>query len=184
VSTQVEAPPQKRKRGRETALDMVRSLGLVILIIVPVWYLAQPPGAEQSGVREVDPAADIAAFTADAPGAPVPGELPAGWRPNNTTYDGGASSLRIGYVTPQDQYAEYSAAQAGGEDFVRTTVGRDAQQLDPVSVGGARWERYRDEDGSLSLVRSYGDTTVVVGTVRATATLEELEVLLLSLSPR
>jgi hypothetical protein len=184
VSTQVEAPPQKRKRGRETALDMVRSLGLVILIIVPVWYLAQPPGAEQSGVREVDPSPDIAAFTADAPEAPVPGDLPDRWRPNNTMYEGGASSLRIGYVTPQDQYAEYYAAQAGGEAFVRTAVGAGAEQLDPVTVDGVRWERYRDEDGSLSLVRSYGDTTVVVGTVRATASLEELEVLLRSLSPR
>jgi hypothetical protein len=184
VSTQVEAPPQKRKRGRETALDMVRSLGLVILIIVPVWYLAQPPGAEEPGVREVDPAADIAAFTADAPDAPVPGDLPDRWRPNNTTYDGAASSVRIGYVTPQDQYAEYFAAQAGGQEFVRTAVGAGAEQLDPVTVDGAAWEQYRDEDGSLSLVRSFDGTTVVVGTVRATATLEELEVLLRSLAPR
>ena len=35
MSTQVETPveaPKKRKRGRETAFDMVRSLGLVILV--------------------------------------------------------------------------------------------------------------------------------------------------------
>lgn len=163
---------------------MVRSLGLVILIIVPVWYLAQPPGAEEAGVREVDPSADIAAFTAAAPAAPVPGDLPDRWRPNNTAYDGGAGSVRIGYVTPEDQYAEYFAAQPGGADFLRTAVGAGAEQLDPVTVDGATWERYRDEDGSLSLVRSFRGATVVVGTVRATATLEELEVLLRSLTTR
>jgi hypothetical protein len=44
-------------------------------------------------------------------------------------------------------------------------------------VDGQAWEQYREPDGSVSLVRSYGSTVVVVGTTRATAELAELEVL-------
>ena len=46
------------------------------------------------------------------------------------------------------------------------------------------WDRYEEADGSVSLVRSYGSTLVVVGTKRATAGLAELEELAGSLRTR
>ena len=185
MSTQVEQPvtgEKKRKRGRETAMDMVRSLGLVILVIVPVWYLAQAPESDEAEIRVVDPRTAIEAFSADVPGAPVPGTLPEQWRATSSTYDGGAQSLRVGYVTPEEQYAEYAAAVGQREDFLERILGPETEQLEPVVVGGDTWEQYREPDGSLSLVGTFGDATVVVGTRRATAGLPELEVLLRSLS--
>jgi len=182
VSTQVlEQAPKKRKRGRETALDMVRSLGLVILVIVPVWFFAKAPLSDEKEVREVDPRSSIDAFAADQPGVPVPGALPDTWRATSSVYSGGDRTLRIGWVTPTTQYAEYSASGAEREGFLEATVGEQVERLSPVTVDGQAWEQLREPDGSISLTRSYGGTTVVVGTKRATAPLPELEVLLRSL---
>lgn len=175
-------PPKKKKRGRESAADMVRSLGLVILIVVPIWYLAQPPKSDEAELREVDPRGAIEAFAADVPTAPVPGPLPTDWRATSSTYRGGERTLRVGWVTPQAQYAEYAASTSPRQAFLDEVVGEKVEQLEPVTVDGVVWEQYRDPDGSLSLTRSYGSATVVVGSKRATASLAELEVLLRSLA--
>jgi hypothetical protein len=179
VSTEA---PAKRKRGRETAADMVRSLGLVMLVVVPIWFFAQAPESDEQELREVDPSRSISAFAADQPGVPVPGALPQGWRATSATYTGGESALRVGWVTPSTQYAEYSASTAAPEEFLEATVGEDVEQLPPLVVDGVRWQQVREPDGSLSFTRAYGGTTVVVGTKRATAALPELEVLLRSLT--
>ena len=185
MSTQVqEQAPKKRARGRETATDMVRSLGLVVLVVLPIWFFAQAPGSDEKELREVDPARSIDAFAADVPDVPVPGRLPQGWRATSASYVGGKTALRVGWVTPGGQYAEYSASTEEREEFLEATVGEQVEPLEAVTVDGVTWEQVREEDGSRSLTRSYGATTVVVGSKRATAQLPELEVLLRSLSRR
>ena len=177
-------PPKKRKRGRESAADMVRSLGLVMLVVVPIWFFAQAPDSDEVPLREVDPSQSIAAFAADAPAAPVPGVLPQGWRATSATYDGAQSTLRVGWVTPQGQYAEYAASSEPQEEFLELIAGEQVERLAPVTVDGVAWQQLQEPDGSRSFTRSYGATTVVVGTRRATAGPEELAVLLGSLATR
>jgi hypothetical protein len=181
VSTQVPQSTPKKKRGRETARDMILSLGLVFAAVVPVWYFAQAPDSDEQELREVDPAGSIDAFAADQPGVPVPRALPDAWRATSATYGGGDRSLRVGWVTPTTQYAEYSASNDEREEFLDATVGEEVEQLASLTVDGEEWEQLREPDGSLSLTRTYGTTTVVLGTKRATAPLAELEVLLRSL---
>lgn len=182
VETEVADP--KKKRGRETAGDMVRSLGLVMLMVVGIWYLAQPPESDEKRLRVVDPSNSISSFAAAQPTVPVPGTLPAQWRPNVSAVGAEPDTLRVGYVTPSQEYAEYAASSAPADEFLPEITGPKAQQLEPVQVAGGTWQQYRDEDGSLSLVRPYGGVTVVVGTARATASIEELRALAESLAPR
>ena len=176
------APPQpgpalgKRTRGRETAADMIRSLGIVMLIVVALWFLAQPPDSDEATIRVVDPTSDVTAWTSAVPGAPVPTGLPQQWRPTSASYERGPDRLRIGHVTPSDQYAEFAASTGVAAEVVAELTGR-APRTGTVDVEGVAWDAYTEADGSLSLVRAFGDVTVVVGTLRATASAEELSVL-------
>ena len=171
--------PAKKKRGRETAGDMLRSLAVVMVLVVMMWFLAQPPDDDEQALRTVDPAGDVAAFTADVPEAPVPTGLPEQWRSTSSTLEAGG--LRIGYVTPEGEYAEYAASTRPAEEFLPAITGEKASQGEPLQVAGESWEQYRESDGSVSLVRSYGSASVVVGSTRATADLAELRVLAESL---
>lgn len=174
----------KKPRGRETAGDMVRSLGLVLAGVLVIWWLAQPPDTDEQRIRVVDPAPALSAFAADVPQAPVPGFLPAQWRPTSASLTGDPTALRVGYVTPSERYAEYAASTGPQEDVVAELAGTGARRLDPVQAAGVTWEQYEDEDGSLSLVRTYGQATVVLGSKRASAPLAELRTLAESLTTR
>ena len=182
-SRRVEAPP-KKVRGRETAGDMIRSLGVVLVLVVLMWFLAQPPDGDEQEIRVVDPSTSIASFADVSPEVPVPGDVPAEWRATSSAVTTDPLLLRVGWVTSSGRYAEYAASRAPRDEFVPAITGDDAVALGSVEVGGASWERYEDGDGSLSLVRSYGSTVVVVGTLRATATRDELERLVSGLETR
>ena len=173
--------PVKKGRGRETTGDMLRSLGVVMVLVLLMWFLAQPPDSDEQELRTVDPSADVAAFQADVPSAPAPAGLGEQWRSTSSTLTG--DGLRIGWVTPDAEYAEYAASTLPADEVLRDLTGDDAEQVEPVELDGVQWEQYREDDGSVSFVRSYGSTLVVVGTKRATADVAELEVLARSLRP-
>lgn len=170
----------KKQRGRETAGDMIRSLSVVLVLVLGMWFLAQPPDGDEQEVRVVDPAGDIAAFTAEVPGVPVPDGLSDDWRATSSTLTAG--TLRIGYVTPDGKYAEYAASTAPRDEFLGDVVGAGAQELADVEVDGVTYAQRRD-GGATSLVRTEGSSTVVVGTLRSTAGSDELEELAGSLEP-
>ena len=178
-----QAPPRPqgaKRRGRETALDMLRSLGLVLLVVVPLWFLAQPgPGAEQE-IRVVDQSADLAAWTSSEPGAPVPGAQ-RGWQPTVSQLLRAPVGLRLGWVTPGGGYAEFAATTGPAEPFLEAHVG-DVPSAGDVVVAGVPWQQYREDDGSVSLVREVDGVTVVVGTRRATAQLDEVTALAASVT--
>jgi hypothetical protein len=165
----------KRERGRESAGDMVRSLGLVLLIVVGVYFFARPPSSDEKSIRVVDSVAAVQAFATDVPGAVVPRDMPAGWQATVAEYDARSGLLRVGWVTPKGQYAEYAAAAKPTETFLVDITGQ-APRTGTVDIGGASWTEYR-QDRAISLVRSYGTTTIVLGTLRDTAGLDELRVL-------
>jgi hypothetical protein len=171
---------QKRKRGLESTGDMIRSLGLVLAIVVVVFWLAQPPSSDAKRLRIVDPTDDVKAFSQSAPGVPVPATLPTGWRPSVTDFHVGAHQLRVGWQTPAGQYAEYAANSAPDETFLGDITDH-APRTGTVVVNGVPWTEYR-KDRAISLVRTYGATTVVLGTLRNSSSLEELRVLAGSLT--
>ena len=173
--------PAPRKHGRETAADMLRTLAVIMLLVVPMWFLAQPPDSDEQRIRVVDPSADLAAFQTEVPQAPVPVALPETWRATSSTLQQEPDALRVGYVTPQGEYAEFAASTAEPDEYLTEMTGAKSAALDDVQVDGVAWEQYRDADGSLSLVRSYGPAVVVIGSLRSSADLAELRTLAASL---
>jgi hypothetical protein len=165
----------KQQRGRETAGDMVRSLGLVMLIVLGVFFLARAPKSDEKALRVVDPSSDVRAFTTAAPGGAVPRQMPADWKTTVSSYESDTGLLRLGWVTPKGEYAEYAAQPKPGPTFVEDITDK-APRTGTVDIAGVTWTEYR-KDKAISLVRSYGSTVVVLGTLRDTASLDELRVL-------
>jgi hypothetical protein len=165
------APAPKRKRGRETAGDMARSLGLILVLVVPMWFLAQPGRDAAQEVRVVDQASDRQAWSSTVEGAPLP-EAPAAWRATVSRYEQEPAGLRLGWLTDGDQYVEFAATTAGGRRYLEDLTGGEEQGR--ARLGGQEWRRFAEEDGSVSFVRERAGVTIVVGTRRATATEDEV----------
>ena len=176
VTTAASAPvptPAKKQRGRESAGDMLRSLGLVMIIVVALWFFAQPPKSDAQKVRPVDPTQQVLDFTRTASGAPVP-HTPPGFTSNVAVVD--PDGLRIGYVTAAKQYAEIAETTGPSTAFVARQSAKGAV-VGTVDVAGAPWQQLRSADGLVSLSKVFGRVTVVVGGLRASASLPELQIL-------
>jgi hypothetical protein len=175
VSTAIEAPPApKKKRGRESALDMVRSLGLCLLVVIPIWYLAQPPDEAEQRLRVVDQRPVVEAWRDAVEGAPAPQPPPADWQPTVGTNVPQPAGVRLGWNTPSGGYTEFAASTGARQAFLEDATGGQADGRS-VEVDGTAWQRWVDEDdGSVSLVRVEGDVTVVVGTRRSSVPEDEL----------
>lgn len=169
VAETPQVPTAKKKRGRETALDMVRSLAVVFLLVIPLWFFGQSSPDDSKKIRPVDPAGALRAFAVDT-GGPVP-STPAGWTVNVRSYEDGV--VRVGYVVGE-HYLEFSGAR--GRTFLDAATGK-AKPGSSVNVAGVTWREYRSADGHESLVHTVGNVTVLVGGIREDASLDELKML-------
>ena len=174
----VAAPPVKRKRGLESLSDMVRSLGVVMIIVFGIWFFAQAPASDKKTERDINPAVDVRSFTGVVPMAlvPAPSLLPSGWRATVSAYESEPNRLRIGYLTAANHYAEYAAVSGPGASYVADLTDRGTP-VRRVDIAGQPWELVQDSAGRQSLVRAEGTLTVIVGTLRNNATLDELTAL-------
>ena len=162
-------PPSKKRRGRETALDMVRTLAVVFALVIPLWFFGQASPKDSKTIRPVDPTETYRDFRS-VTGGPVPA-TPAGWTPNVQAYEGEVA--RVGYVKGK-HYMEWQAST--GTEWVYDATGR-GKQTGSTDVGGVSWQTWSDGSGNLSLVRSFGKVTELVGGVRQTGSLSDLKVL-------
>lgn len=145
---------------------MLRTLGVVFALVLPLWYFGQASPQDSKAIRPVDPAPVLSAYRS-ATGLPVPA-APTGWTVNVARAEEG--TVRIGFVR-DESYAEFTGGS--GPAFLETYAGKGAAD-GTVDVAGVRWEVYRATDGKESLVRRVGEQIQLVGGVRETATRAEL----------
>ena len=157
-----------KRRGLETALDMVRTLLVVFAVVLPLWFFGRSSPGDSKRIRPVDPTAAYTAFVRDTHG-PVPSSTPTGWTCTVRVYDEDGL-LRVGYVEG-DHYLEFAAAK--GTAFLAEETGHGAL-VGTVPVNGVAWKDYRSADGHRSLVLTRAGVTVLVGGVRETATDDQL----------
>jgi hypothetical protein len=158
----------QKKRGRETALDMVRTLAVVFAVVVPLWFFGQSSPGDSKSIRPVDPTEAYAAFAQDTHG-PVLAATPAGWTCTVRVYDE-SGLLRVGYVKG-DSYLEVAGAK--GEGFLVDETGH-GRKVGTVDVGGTAWQSWENDAGAQSLVLTREGVTVLVGGVRETSTQQQL----------
>lgn len=160
--------PAAQRAGRLTAVNMLRSLGpLLLIILLLVGWNALRQGRTDP-VHEIDPSSTVrlAAARASYP-LEAPAGLPKGYRATSARTDAGAVrkgapvTLQIGYVSPKEQFVGFAISDDPGADAL-TSVLDGAQQQGSVDVGGTTWTRSRTQRGETALSRRTGDVTVLV----------------------
>ena len=186
VEPTAPAATRARKRGRETARDMVWSLAVVaifVVFLVAVTYRAKP-----DPVHVVDPATSVETAQALAPfQVVVPVGLPTTWRATSARYEPAASSSvpnaalwHVGYVTPAGAYA--SLDQASGEPSVLLGALVEGAHVEGPGTGPfAGWQHWVTDSGDRQAYVLTGSASTVV--VYGTAAVEELATLEGSLVP-
>lgn len=169
---------------------MVRSLGLVALLLVVWMWFVHPRTPDP--VREVDwwPVAQSAAAAAPYPVLAPPASF--AWTATSARVEpqpDGTTVWRVGYYTPTEQYAALlqrgtfpEQAQGSIDDWVATET-REGVAGATVTIEGREWVRLEgdpvpDERRSLVTVDA-GTATIVTGS----APWAELEELATSLQP-
>ena len=158
----------QKKRGRETAIDMVRTLLVVFAVVVPLWFFGQASPGDSKKIRPVDPTEAYAAFAADTHGPTLP-STPGGWTCNYRGYDE-SGVLRVGYVRG-DSYLEVSGAK--GTSFLEAETGK-GKPVGTVDVSGTAWQSWENQAGAQSLVLTRDGVTVLVGGTRETSSQDDL----------
>ena len=166
-----------RRRGRETARDMVLSLGLVLVVIVVAVTVRQHRSVDPVRVVDYTSDVDLARSKATYP-VLAPAGLPARWRPTSSRATlpptrKGPVALHIGFVTPKDEYAALEESDTDTAAFVADQTGA-TDPIGTVDVAGQPWQQYRNRRGELSLTRQVGPAVVVVTGSAALPELQEL----------
>jgi hypothetical protein len=184
--------PAQRARLR-TVPYLFRALIPLALLVLVVIVIAWPRGTDNGGVHPIDPnpvisqAREQAPYQLLAPVASGVGALPAGWQATSARIDdasapdpadslelaSGVYQLRVGYVTPNKDYAQFEESNDAQEAVLSESGPRTPG--DPVKVGSDTWQSgtYSD-NGETLLFRSVGDVTVIV---TGSASLDELKTL-------
>ena len=166
VTPDVQPTGRPNARLRQTLVDMVRSMAVVLVVVFAIVLLAWRPQPEAIKVVDPAPVVALAASTAEFERV-APTGLPVDWRPTSARWESTDQSsservLHIGYVTSSDQYAQVSVAPVTSEPFLDEQTG-GGSPTGSQAVGDATWERREtDERRSLVLV-SDSVSTVVSG---------------------
>jgi hypothetical protein len=190
---QVPTPPQPpaRSRSRQVGLDMVRSMGLVAVVLVGWLLLSHPRTPDPVHVVAWQPVVQAAAESASYEVLAPPASW--SWRATSARIEpqpDGTIVWRAGFYTPSDDYAAvlqrgvFPEQAAGSVREWKDTETRSGVSVGTVEINGRQWTRLEGDphpDERRSLVHTHdGTLTVVTGS----AQWSELEALARSLSVR
>jgi hypothetical protein len=171
--------PARGDRGPHTVADMIRSLGLVLLLVVVVVLITFRPQGQ--AVTVVDYRGTLAAARSAAPFPLVaPIGLPDSWKATSAYYDPPASNLgvaawHVGFVTADGEYAGFEQTDGTAYGVLKDVLGEPVDAGRPSTVAGQQWEQWRGAAGDRhALVRTSGGVTTVVDGSAGWAELEQL----------
>jgi hypothetical protein len=164
TSTDVVRP----KRGRESVADMVRSLGLIVVIVAVTLIFV--PGLLHPGKSQRFPAVDYSDYVSGfhqltGKAALTPSSLPSGWRANAGALTGTPATehLHIGWAAPGTSYAGLEESVEPMPGFATSVLGaRGARVTGQARIGGATWQTRTSSRGEYSLSRTVRGIAVVI----------------------
>lgn len=160
-----------RPRRGGTAVDMLRSM-VVIVVLVAIVYVAVP--RPQGRITQpVDVGTTVAEASAGGVALDAP-QVPKGWTPNLSTFEPdpkeGLPTLSLGWVLPEGTFVGVRATRGPTPAWTSdvTAGGRADDDAEPVTLEGRAWQSLVSEnDRRRSLVLGAdgaGTTYVVTGT--------------------
>ncbi|MCX4691251.1 DUF4245 domain-containing protein [Streptomyces sp. NBC_01408] len=161
-------------KGKQTVLDMVRSLAVIGLVVAGI-YMFIPHDDKADPTRTVDYRVET---TTARRAAPYPVAVPVGlapdWRATSVSYDRkNADGWHLGFLDPEKQYV----AVEQSSDASAKNIGKLTQRAEATGrtqqVGDQTWERWEGEKYDALVRQEQGYVTVVAGT----APFEQLGVL-------
>lgn len=166
-----------QRQQLRTPANLWRAMLVVLALVGVVLVFTWPQAQRSDGVHVVDTAGPIAAARQQAGfDLLVPVGLGARWRPTSTTFtpagQGSAASFRIGYVTPDAQYAEFLESN-DAPDAVAAQYG-PLDTLGGTPVGDTTWSLYRAGNGHRLLRHTTRSVTAIVTGTASTTELTEL----------
>lgn len=165
-------------RLRQTVRDMVLSLVVVLAAIAVIMLITWRPTPDPVRVIDPVPALSLARAQADYP-VLYPADLDSAWRPTSARWEITPASQpdpawHVGFVTPEDAYAQLGQSATDDPAYVADQVG----SAEPAGEWEG-WLRYDSVD-QRALVRVEGGVTVVVS---GTAPWPTLQLMAARLSP-
>lgn len=171
----------KKSRLRQSARDMVLSLGVIAvpLVVVMVVLPASGPKSTVNAVSAADFQSTLSGARAGEPFTPlVPSDVPAAWQVTSVNYTAPGSSAadwHIGYYISADSYAEVEQTTEPIGEFLDDQKS-NASQVANVQIGADTWQEYTGTSPTALktlLVRTA--TGKVTELVAGSATLAQLE---------
>lgn len=163
-------PENLGSRAERSPRDMTMSLAV---LLIPIALIALFYKFVLSGDAPVtiDPSPTIQeAQAAEVFPIAVP-KLGDDWHASSATWQKAAagSTLRIGYVDPDDNPVQLIESNIDSQTLARTELSSDAAQTDRYTTGGKTWALYTGRPGEQGLVLfDQGRTIIIVGKAKAT----------------
>ncbi|MEY4067621.1 MAG: hypothetical protein RIQ44_833 [Actinomycetota bacterium] len=150
--------PVERKRGRETALDMLRSMGVLAIFVAFILVITWRPLPSSDPIKPVDAVA-IATGSQSRAGFPlIVMAAPEGWTPTSARLEKAPADetkhvWHVGYVTNTNHYFEVEQTDTLLLDkFIESYTG-GAKASDSIKSGAVTWEVYSVTDAAVFVYR-------------------------------
>lgn len=152
-------------KGKQTVLDMVRSLAVIGLLVGGI-YLVIPHDENADPTRVVDYRVEaLGARRAAAYPVATPAGLAPEWRATSVAYDHkNGNAWHLGFLDPQKQYVAIEQSADTSAKYVRKVTQQATDTGQTQQVGDRTWERWDGEKYDALVRREQGYVTVVTGT--------------------
>ncbi len=174
VAAEAARRAKERNILRKTALDMVRSLAVIGVVVVGIYWFVPRPDTQMIPEADLPVASAQAEQAGDVP-VVVP-VVPKDWRATSArrepAKDGLPATWHIGYLTGSKEYAGVKMTREATDLWFinATTEGDDVAT--PVDIDGVEWATWVSRENRVSLV--HGDIGGPAIVVSGTATRDEL----------
>lgn len=164
-------PTRPKRRGYETALDMLRSLGPLVLLILFTAYFCVPHSGEP--IKEIDPTSDIRYAAQNVDYALLaPEGLGDDWHPTSSKIltagdqavsdpDAVTVGVTIGYVTPGEKFCRFAESSASIEGLLHEYL-PGAEETGTATVDGRKWTLVEGSGGDIGMWADFDGSAILL----------------------